>query len=1181
MHSKLRAMAWLLALTAASLWGQGDRGLITGTVKDATGAGVPNAQLTANHLATNTNYKTTSTASGDFTVASLPVGDYRVRIENTGFKTYVANDVAVAAGATVRLDVTLELGATQQTIEVNASAVSLTAETARVATEVSARLVDGLPLLVNGAVRSPFDLATTTAEVAGGSDSTFRIGGGRIGAFGVTLDGTAATVARPDAQVSWGQINAPSVEALTEFSVESGGFKAETGHASGGTLSFVSKSGTNELHGDAYEFLRNQDLDARGFFAAQKAVYKQNDFGVTVGGPVWLPRIYNGRNRTFFFFSYEGFRNRVGATATPYTVPPPEFFTGDLHNWVNSTGRMIQIYDPSTTTLVGSTYQRTPFPNNQIPQSQFDPVAKAIMAYAQPLVKPNLPGLVPGTSAYVRNNAVSFGTAQFPNNKYSIKADQVITSKQKIAFLFGRTREQDLGAGIGTPTLPIPLSGNPGYNRSDIYRLSYDYTLSPTWLNRFYAGGNNWRQNHGAYSTFKDAPQSDGIPTVSTGWKDKGICVPNWPDCNLNFPIENFSDETTWGVGAPNGSDNLVAEFRDDMTKVKGSHTFKWGYYYNNTHYNGFGLTYIAGSENFSYLNTAIPLDTSQQTGSAFASFLLGQASGYRLDTNRYIAGQYRTHQMYFQDDWRVTPHLTLNLGLRYEINLAPIYGNDILSNFDPSVPNPGADGRLGALVFAGFGQGRQNTHSLAPNWYGGVGPRLGFAYALNNKTTIRGAATRSYGPVINPLGSTHYLGFVQQITVSTDPSQGLTPLFTLKNGAPFWAPVPQIDPSVSNGNTNVPYYNGKTATRESGELTYAFNIQRQIGNSMVAEIGYLGTLASDIQSSLLAYDQIPYQSLPANLNPFTAAGRTLLTSQITSAAAAAAGINAPFSQFTKVFGSGATVGQALRPYPQYALIDTISGGGDRLGHSTYHSMMLKLSKRYSAGLTLQASYVLSKALTDADNYSSSPTSMDASNLRLEKSIAGFDQTHNVKLTYVYELPFGKGKPYLAGRGVASAVVGGWRLAGIQQYVSGTPISVGTTVSFPIFNGTNRATVPTYDGWRAPVKGGKFDPFVDTFLQPASFFGAQPTTQFGNETRFNPKLRSWPGFNENFSLSRSIRLHSEQQRLDLRWETFNLFNRTQFGSLSGGATIQNPNFGLWRTQANTQRRMQVSVKLYW
>src|SRR3989442_733098 len=423
---KICVMVTVLVLTAAGLLAQGDRGIITGTVKDSTGAVVPGVRVTAIHVATKTSYT-----------------------------------------------------------------------------------------------------ASTTAEVAGSGNSDLRIGGGRIGGFGMTLDGTAITVARPDAQVSWSQINSPSVEALTEFSVEAGGFKAETGHASGGTISFVSKSGTNDLHGDAYEFLRNQDLDARGFFAATKAVYKQNDFGVTAGGPVWIPKLYNGRNKTFFFFSYEGFRNRIGASATPYTVPPPEFFTGDLRNWVNSSGKMIQVYDPASTQLVNGSYVRTPFANNQIPQSQFDPVSKAIMGFVQPLAKPNVPGLVPGTSGYVRNNAVSYGTSQFPNNKYSIKADQVITSKQRIGFLFSRTREQDLGSGIGTPTLPIPLSGNPGYNRSDVYRLSYDYTLSPTWLNRFYAGGNNWRQNHGSYTTFKDAPQSDGIPTVSTGWKEKGICIPN------------------------------------------------------------------------------------------------------------------------------------------------------------------------------------------------------------------------------------------------------------------------------------------------------------------------------------------------------------------------------------------------------------------------------------------------------------------------------------------------------------------------------------------------------------------------------------------------------------------------------------------------------------------------------
>ncbi len=1179
MKTRLYVIAALLALTSAGLRAQGDRGIITGTVKDASGAVVPGAQVTATHLDTNTNYKARTTAAGDFTVPELPVGNYRVRVENAGFKTHVSDNVEVSPGATVRLDMAMEVGTAQQTVEVQANALVVATDTARVSTEVSAKLVDDLPIIVNGAVRSPFDLAYTTPEAQGTGDAGLRIGGGRIGVYGMTLDGTAATVARPDAQTTWSAINSPSVEALTEFNVEAGGFKAETGHASGGTISFVSKSGTNNFHGDAYEFLRNQDLDAKGFFGTTKPIYKQNDFGFTAGGPVWLPKIYNGRNRSFFFFSYEGFRNRVGASNTPYSVPPPEFFTGDLHNWVNSSGKMIQIYDPSTTTLQNGTYVRTPFPNNQIPQSEFDPVARAIATYIEPYVKPNVPNLVPGTSAYVRNNAISYGTAQNPNNKYSIKADQVLTKNQKLAFLFSRTREQDLGCGNSTCTLPFPFSGNPGYNRADVYRLSYDYTITPTLLNRFYAGGNNWRQNHGSYTTYSGAPEADGIPTTSTDWKSKGICIPNWPNCQDAFPIINFSNFQSWGVGAPNGSDNIVVEFRDDMTKVHGSHTFKWGYYYNTTHYNGFGLTYTAGDASFSYLNTAIPLDTSQATGSDFASFLLGQASAYNLDTVRYISGQYRTQQMYFQDDWRVSSRLTVNIGLRYEFNLAPIYGNNILSNFSPTTPNPGAGGLLGAQIFAGYGPGRQNTDTLAPNWFGGWGPRLGFAYAVDNKTTIRGAATRSYGPVINPLGSTHYLGFVQQITAS-DTSQGLSPLFTLAGGAPYWAPVPDIDPSVSNGNSNVPYYNGKTATRGSGEMTYALNVQRQLGSNIVAEIGYLGTMASDIQSSLLADNQIQYRSLPADLNPFTAAGRTLLNSQITSPAAVAAGITPPYPLFVHDFGTGATVAQALRPYPMYARVDTISGGGDRLGHSTYNSMELKLTKRYSAGLTLQASYVFSKALTDSDNYSSTPTSMDAYNLRLEKSIAGYDQTHAVKLTYVYELPFGKGKQFLNTRGVASAILGDWRLSGIQGYSSGTPISLGTTVSFPIFDGTNRATVPTYSGWRGTYSGN-FDPNANSFFQPVSFFGPQPTTQFGNETRYNPKARYLPNLNENLSLARSVNLHREQTRLEFRWETFNLLNRTQFGPLSGATTLQNNNFGKWQTQSNSARRMQVSMKLYW
>lgn len=1177
MASRFWGSSVLLLCVASGLLAQSDRGVVTGTVKDATGAVVPGAQVSAIHRSTNATFKTNSTSSGDFTVASLPVGNYQIRVENAGFKTYVGNDVIVAAGSTVALDVALEVGTAQQTVEVTANAQLVQAETARVATEVSSKLVEELPVVVNGAVRSPFDLSSTTAEVS--STGQYRVGGGRGGAYGMTLDGsTITTSGQLDGNgVTWTQINTPSVDALTEFSVTAAGFKAETGRASGGSMSFVTKSGTNDFHGTAYEFLRNQILDARGFFGATKPVYKQNDFGFTAGGPVWFPKIYKGRDKTFFFFSYEGFRNRVGATPTPYSIPPQEFYTGDMSSYVDASGKMYQIYDPATTTYVNGTYTRTPFPNNQIPQARFDPVAVPILNYVKPLLTPNVSGLKAGTSGYVRNNYLSNGTTIAPNNKWSAKGDQLLTSKQRMSFFFERTRQKDDFGPTGAPGLPKPLGGNPGYNRSDVYRISHDYTISPTLINRFYAGGNNWEQNHGSYSTLTGTPLSWGLPTQSDGWKAKGICIPNYPDCNAGFPQVNFGGEfTTWGIPLPNGSDNIVVEFHDDMTKVTGPHTFKWGYMFNTTHFNGFGIQNLAGTVNFQPWNTSVPLLTNQATGggSAFASFLLGQVSGYSLDTVRYLATTFNNHAMYVQDDWRVSSKLTLNLGLRFEYNAPPRVGEDMASELDMKLPNPAAGGRPGALIFAGFGDGRVGSHTLVPGWYG-ASPRIGWAYSINSKTVIRGASTLSFGPISYIGSSSHNLGIVIRKTV-TDQSLGLNPLWVLKDGAPAWKQPPDINPSAGNG-SNAPFYNGSTAVRPSRDLTYSFNIERQLTGNTVLEVGYLGMLASGIQSALLAYNQIDTAHLPAGINPYTSAGRTLMNSLVGSAAANAAGIVAPWDGFTTLWGTGATVGQALRPFPQYSAIDTTNGQGDRLGHSTYHSMQIKLSKRYSSGITIQGSYVLSKMLTDADSGGGTP--LDHYNRTLEKSIASYDQTHVVKINYVYELPFGKGRRYLASNKLASAVLGGWRIAGIQSYQSGTPVSLGTTQSIPIFNGGNRATVSTYDNWGG-TWSGKFDPAVDTFFQPASWFGTQPTTQLGNATRYNPKLRNFPGYNENVSVAKSITL-KEARRLDFRWEAFNLLNRTQFGSLSNGNTLQNANFGLWRTQANSARRMQLSLKLYW
>jgi hypothetical protein len=1142
----------LLICAVSVLLAQQDRGVITGTVKDATGAVVPGAQVTAVHTATNANYKTNTTTSGDFTLPSLPVGAYRLRVEIQGFKAHVQDNVVLAAGGTARVDVQLELGTTLQTVEVSAKAQLLESETARLQAQVDSKMVDSLPLVVAGNMRSAFDLAVTTPGVETSGSST-RVGGGQAGQFGITLDGVSAGTGSSNATTGgyandWVQINTPSVDAITEFSVDTGGFKAEYGQASGGLISFVSKSGTNKFNGSAYEFLRNNAMDARSFFAARTQIYKQHDFGATAGGPVWIPKLYNGKDKTFFFFSYEGFRNRVGATATPYSVAPPEFYTGDLHNFVDQNNKMIPIYDPASTKQQNGTWVRDVFPNNQIPQARFDSLSKVMMQYGS-AVSPNVAGLVPGTSAYVRNNYISNGAVSLtPFNKTSFKVDQYLKAAHRLAFYFGRTTRNDTAGPNGAPGLPGALSSyQMGFRTSDVYRLSWDYTIGPRLVNRFNAGGNNWREDH--WSLSQNQAQS------GQGWKNK-FCLPNVPDCDTNLSLVSFNGEFTgWGGYAHNGSDNPVVDFNDDMTYVRGKHTFKWGYAYDNTHYDGKGQQDIAGNTTFDRSLTSIPLNTNQATGggSAFAAFLLGDAYSGMVHTGTlFVARSYRGHAFYFQDDWRANSRLTLNIGLRYEFELPPLDGNKEMTDFDPTLPNPKAGGIPGAIIFGGTGP-------MTPGWYGALGPRLGFAYRLSDKTVIRGAFARSFGAIRG--GPRHAQGGASDLSF-VNTSQGLYPAYIYSQGVPAYPLPPNEDPSVANG-ASAAWFQGKEAARQPETLDSTFSIQRQLKGNMMLEVNYHGVAGSHLPGNPLNYNQVDFSSLPSYLSPFTAAGRSLLNASIGSPAAIAAGISAPYPSFT------GSVAQALRPFPQYTSI----GAEARGGHSTYHALAVSLQKRYSFGLTFQGSYVLSKALTDTDSTSLE----DQFNRTLEKSIASYDQTHSAKVSYVYELPFGQKRKWL-NSGLMSRVVGGWRISGTNVYQSGFPMGLGTTISFPV-NTANRPYVTTYDGWRG-TSTGAFDPNVNSFLQPASFFGTQPTDRVGNMTRYNPKLRNFPSLNENVSLAKSIVLH-ESLRLDLRGEAFNLFNRVLFGPLSSATVLQNPNFGLWRAQSNSPRQMQLALKLYW
>jgi outer membrane receptor protein involved in Fe transport len=1177
----------LLLILPLLLFGQSERGTILGTVKDSTGAVITGAKVSVTNTSTGLSVALTTNDVGEFVAPSLQVGVYSLRVEKEGFRPASISGITLNAAMTVRNDVTLELGTTTTAVEVQANALQLATENAKTSVAVTNKMVDELPLVVSGSLRSPFDLAALTPESKNlGGDNGFMLGGGQAASYGTNLDGISANTARA-LQQSWVATNAPSLEAITEFTVDSNGFKAEFGHAGGGVMNFVSKGGTNEFHGSAYEFLRNNAFDANNFFNNRAGIsipiYKQNDFGASFGGPILIPKIYSGKNKSFFFFSFEGFRNRAGATGFTQSVPAPEMLTGDFTNWVDASGKQRPIYDPTTQVRnADGSYTRTPFAGNRIPQSMFDPISvKALAAYtANGTLKPNT-GAVPGTIGYVNNNYfVANGTNVNPNTKISVKGDHIFSEKHRISGYYGYNRRSMEPGPNGPPTLPGLYSNyNDLQQNSDVFRFSWDWTLSPTKLNHFYAGGNNWRENH-------DPPQA----TVKSGidWKDK-VCLGNVPDCGQNLLNLDFGDITGWGGRANNGSENTIYGYNDDFTWVRGSHTIKFGGQFQLTHYNGFGRQCVSGCASFSYLNTGVPNSNNPALGgSSFASFLLGYANGGQIDTIRFIGQQWPSYAGYVQDDWRVNSKLTVNYGLRWETQLPPTGLEDRWSDFSPTRPNPRAGNIPGALIYAGTGQGREGSRTLADSWFSGFGPRIGFAYQMKSNTVVRASYGRSFGAVTTVTGSTHFRGFTQTFGVPDQGTNGILPNMILKNGFPDYPIPPFIDPSFSNKDS-MPWFQGQEATRLPEQNFWNLSIQRQLSGSTVLEVSYNGMVGSHLQTQLLNYNQLD----PKLLSQY---GYSLLNSLVTSPAAVAAGFRSPYPTFAlstcvsqdACWGSGATVARSLRPFPQYSGIDTYTGGGDHSGHSSYHAAIFRVERRYAKGVTLQASYVLSKILTDSDSYWGSGTAIDHFNRGLEKSIGQFDITHNVKISAIWELPFGRGKAML-NKGPAAAVLGNWRISGVAFYASGQPLPLGTSVGTPtvLFAAGNRPLISTYDGWRAPTKGGSFDPSVDRFVQPASFFPAQVGTQFagttqyfGNMTRYNPKFRQFPNYTENISLTKSIPIH-ESIRLDFRAEAFNVFNRVRFGT--GSLQIQNQQFGILTSSGdllNTPRQLQLALKLY-
>ncbi|MCC6588689.1 MAG: TonB-dependent receptor [Bryobacterales bacterium] len=1126
----MKRFIYIALFVSGHLSAQSDRASITGTVTDPTGAAVPAATVVATNVSTNGKVETLTSGDGVYTIPYLSLGTYRVSVEAAGFKRAAKTDLVLTGGSTVRADLKLEIGAVTEQVEVKAAAPQLRQDSAEISQQVSSDTILSLPLGQTNAGRNILSFAFLTPGANGDTFDNFKVGGGSSNGVEYVIDGLGASNNTRNLN-----LEGPGPDSISEFKVITNSFDAEYGHTTGALITFVTKSGTNTVHGNIFHFLRNNEMDARGAVLAAPTVNRQNDFGATIGGPVSIPKLYKGRDRTFFFGGFEGFTFRGGAPSSFQTLPTAAMQQGDFSKYVNAQNALIPIYDPATTRASGSTLVRDAFPGNVIPQNRISSVAK------------NLVGVFPALTFPDRlvNNILSSGTVVRNIYQSNGRLDHSITAKDKIGGSFSQRYRRTDPKRLNGP-LPYPLSSQFTGDNQDTYfvRVSYDRIWTPSVVSQIRVGYN---RNH----LFERAI------THGEDWSGK-LGIPNL--AKVNFPIFTLAEYPQLGAEKDYHKFEDTKQIAGSVAWVTGKHSLKFGAEYRDKKMYARLFNDVVGTFAFRPTETGSP---TLGGGNSFASLLLGLVDNGFFRPQPYSVTGYKTPygSMFVQDNWKVTRKLTVNIGLRWEVSLPMTETHGRMSFIDLATPNPGAANRPGALVFYGSGPGQLGTNTIWDTSWKQFGPRLGIAYSLTQKTVIR----TGYGLFFEPnnvnglsnISANGFFGLAQYVS----PDNGLTQAFQLDGGFPQnYLRAPSIDPTFING------LSGSTRFASDGAPGYVnqwnFGIQRQIGGTLLLDATYAGSAAAKTISGYHAYNQVPARYLP--LGP-------VLQQNINSDAARAAGIAAPYAGFT------GTVAQALRPFPQYQSIGQFY---EKDGHTSYHSLQVKVEKRYSAGLTLLGAFTWSKNLVNADyplNGGNSLFSLaapqDAADYRTLKSLSPNDVPKRLVVSYIYELPFGKGKRF-AMSGVANLLLGGWQVSGIYSYQNATPLAFTTTLANPLFGGAIRPNVSNGVPFRAAIAGNSFDPFKDAYISPG-FMTLPAAFTFGNAAlRYN--YRAFAQLNEDMTLVKSFRI-KERFRTELRWEAFNVLNRVIWG---GPATnVSAANFGRVSGQGNAPRIMQVGVKV--
>jgi len=1123
-----------------------DRGTIEGTVSDASGASIPSAQVRIVQAGTNASWTVETSQVGRYFVPNLPLGSYRVTVQKEGFSTATSETIEIRSQTTARVDITLQVGAVSQNVEVNANAAMIdTASTTRV-DSVATKLIDDLPVIAFG-TRS--DIASYLRYLPGTENSSSQspiVNGSQSYATEVFLDGAPASDG-----VFRGSVlgNGTAVNHYGEFNIVTNSFSAEYGRTGTWFYSLTIKSGTNELHGSLYDNFFNDILNARDFFQASRQKVRQNNGGYTVGGPVYLPKMYDGRNRTFFFFGHDLFYSTGGNQGDLLTIPTMAMRQGDFSAFVDNRGAMVPIFDPASANAAGV---RTQFPNNQIPVNRFSKVSQNIVNL---MPTPDRPGILQNW-----HNRTGRGTANYQadpmQNNFSItaKVDHSFTENQKISVSFIDEYRPRFIAGSGWG-IDNPLEGAQRQPlRSRTGRFSLDSILRPNVINHITIGYD--RYLNPAFAS-----------TAGEGWNAK-LGISGLPYDIGAFPSISFSGGAVspLGIGSAQFSNLGTARWSvgNTLSWIKGSHFMKFGgnYWYEVRNDNA----KAQGSGQWTFTNTITSQPSSPQfgtLGSSFASFLLGGVSTAATRGPTYLASRLPYQALFFQDEWRATSRLSLSLGLRWENNSPPFDKFNRFANFSPTTPNPAAGNLPGALVFAGEGPGTINARTTVQPWRKGFSPRLGLAYQFTPKFVLRASWGIFYAPPT--MNALTLQGYAVQATIPSPDSY--TPAYYWDNPFPQVATNVVIDPSVLNGQV-IHFYDSNYV--RSGQISSStVGIQYQVSKNSLLDVTYIGQRGSHLEADVLGNPNV--------LDPKHLSYGSLLLQRADSAAAAAAGIRLPWPGF----GSFAlpTVGQALRAYPQYSNVLNLRA---KVGTNRYDSFQVRLTKRATDGLFLMTSFTWSKNMTNAPTLSPAPTGQSANSIQnpydrqAEISVSEFTRPADFKATMTYELPFGRGKRFLSGSGgLTKALLGGWQVVFFIQRASGTPLSVITTNNLSQFGYvTKRANVVSGQPLTLKTDSGSFDPAVDRYINPAAF--QNPATYaLGNLARTLDWMRGWGLASEAASINKTFKFH-ERASLRLGADFNNPFNFVRW--MNPVTNVNAANFGMV-TAVNPGRQVQLSAEI--